>query len=84
MEFWLYFSLMFALGMQVIIEQAAKEAWTSPKQGRNANPQMPDLVVYFSETPSTLPDSFVSRHTHPGNVGMVEQAASTPSRYQRE
>jgi hypothetical protein len=32
MEFWLYFSLMFALGMQVTIEQAAKEAWTSPKQ----------------------------------------------------
>ena len=30
MEFWLYFSLMFALGMQVTIE--AKEAWTSPKQ----------------------------------------------------
>jgi hypothetical protein len=34
MEFWLYFWQLSscALGMQVTIEQAAKEAWTSPKQ----------------------------------------------------
>jgi hypothetical protein len=24
----------------------------------------PVVVLYFSESPSTLPDSFVSRHTH--------------------
>ena len=38
----------------------------------------------FSETPRTLPVSFVSRHTHPGDEGMVEHAAPTPSRHQRE
>jgi hypothetical protein len=36
---------------------------------RNTNPRRPVVILYFSESPSTLPDSFVSRHK---NEGMAE------------
>ena len=45
----------------------------------SAPQRVPDLILYFSETPRTLPDSFVSRHTQPGNEsGWLSSFSSQP------